>query len=73
MKVQFLILFLLFAVKAIAQNNETYPVDPASEEHAGIPKGEIMKFTFDNSKIVPGTAREVSVYIPAQYKGDKPA
>jgi len=73
MKVQFLILFLLFAVKAIAQNNETYPVDPASEEHAGIPKGEILKFTFDNSKIFPGTAREVSVYIPAQYKGDKPA
>ena len=37
------------------------------------PKGEIIKFTFDKSKISPGTTREVSIYIPAQYKPDKPA
>jgi gluconolactonase len=52
---------------------EKYPVDSASVEHAGVPKGEILKFTFDQSKIFPGTWREVSVYIPAQYKADKPA
>lgn len=58
----------------MAQSNpETYPVDPASEEQAGVPKGEILKFTFTNSRIFPGTTREISIYIPAQYKADKPA
>jgi len=67
-------LFVLFTGRALAQSNpETYPVDPASEEQAGVPKGEILKFTFEDSKIFPGTSREISVYIPAQYKGDKPA
>ncbi len=52
---------------------ENYPVDSASIEKAGVPKGEILKFTFDQSKIFPGTWREYWVYIPAQYKADKPA
>ena len=52
---------------------ENYPVDPASEEQAGVPKGEVLKFTFEQSKIFPGTWREYWVYIPAQYKPDKPA
>ncbi|HWI92085.1 MAG TPA: SMP-30/gluconolactonase/LRE family protein [Flavisolibacter sp.] len=55
------------------QNTETYPVDSASVEHTGVPKGEVLKFTFNQSKIFPGTTREVSVYVPAQYKPDKPA
>jgi gluconolactonase len=52
---------------------ETYPVDPASAEQAGVPKGEVLKFTFDQSKIFPGTWREYWVYVPAQYKPDRPA
>jgi sugar lactone lactonase YvrE/enterochelin esterase-like enzyme len=52
---------------------QTYPVDSASVEHAGVPKGEVLKFTFDQSKIFPGTWREYWVYVPAQYKPDKPA
>lgn len=52
---------------------ENYPVDPASEEQVGVPKGEVLKFTFEQSKIFPGTWREYWVYIPAQYKPDKPA
>ncbi len=68
------ILLLLFCGKSLAQTNpETYPVDPASQEQAGVPKGEILKFTFDNAKLFPGTSREISVYIPSQYKGDKRA
>jgi hypothetical protein len=38
----------------------------------GVPKGEVLKFTFDQSKIFPGTWREYWVYVPAQYKPDKP-
>jgi gluconolactonase len=51
----------------------TYPVDSASVEHAGVPKGEIIKLSFNNSKIFPGTWREYWVYVPAQYQPDKPA
>src|SRR6187200_223895 len=52
---------------------ENYPVDSASVEHAGIPKGEILKFVFDSSKIFPGTWREYWVYVPAQYNASTPA
>ncbi|MCF2492533.1 SMP-30/gluconolactonase/LRE family protein [Dyadobacter chenhuakuii] len=52
---------------------ENYPVDPASEEQVGVPKGEVLKFTFEHSKFFPGTWREYWVYVPAQYKPDKPA
>src|SRR3954465_5713056 len=60
---------LLFAQAPV----ENYPVDSNSVEHPGVPKGEILKFTFDQSKIFPGTWREYWVYFPAQYKPDKPA
>lgn len=71
------IIHLLFAINlcvnaSIAQNI-TYPTDPASKENKDVPKGEIISFTFSDSKIFPGTTRECYVYIPAQYKGDKPA
>ncbi len=74
MKLNIIILFLLFFGKTLAQTNpETYPVDPASVEQAGVPKGEILKFTLDNSTIFPGTTREISVYVPVQYNPGKPA
>jgi gluconolactonase len=50
-----------------------YNVDSASVEHAGTPKGEIIKFTYNQSKIFPGTTRDCWVYVPAQYKPAKPA
>ena len=37
------------------------------------PKGEILKFTFAESQIFPGTTRDVSVYVPKQYDPAKPA
>lgn len=49
---------------------EKYDVDSASIEHTGVPKGEVLKFTFENSKIFPGTWREYWVYVPAQYHKD---
>jgi len=71
---------LLFFMCMLAQINLfaqpgaiKYDVDSASVEHAGIPKGEVIKFTFNQSKIFPGTSRECWVYVPAQYKADKPA
>ncbi len=52
---------------------ESYPDDSASIEQPNVPKGEMLKFTFENSKIYSGTWREVWVYVPKQYKPDKPA
>ena len=37
------------------------------------PKGEVLKFTFDASKIFPGTTRDVWVYVPKQYDPKTPA
>lgn len=74
MKRNVFFILLICAGKLTAQSNpETYPVDLASVEQAGVPKGEILKFTFENSKIFPGTSREISIYVPVQYKADKPA
>jgi gluconolactonase len=74
MKLHLLFPVLLLFGRVMAQSpQESYPVDPASEEQSGVPKGEILKFTFADSKIFSGTSREVSIYIPAQYKADKPA
>src|SRR5215211_3070041 len=61
----------LFSFSQALQEN--YPEDSASIEHPGTPKGEVLKFTFDHSKIFPGTWREYWVYVPAQYKPGKPA
>ena len=66
------VLFAQFAAHA-QPPAENYPPDSASVEQKDVPKGEVLKFTFDNSKIFPGTWREYWVYIPAQYKPETPA
>jgi sugar lactone lactonase YvrE/enterochelin esterase-like enzyme len=74
MKKTLFFLSLLVQLHLIAQPPaETYPVDSASIEQAGVPKGEILKFVFDQSKIFPGTWREYWVYVPAQYRSESPA
>ncbi len=40
---------------------------------AEVPKGTITKHTFTNSLIFPGTTRDYSIYVPAQYDSTKPA
>lgn len=67
-----IVCFLQFRVSAQTPV-ENYPDDPASVEQAGVPRGEVLKFTFDHSKIFPGTWREYWVYVPAQYRPEKPA
>jgi gluconolactonase len=64
---------LLLQVPIYAQTQITYPEDPASVEQAGVPKGEIIKLSFNSSKIFPGTTRDYWIYVPAQYKPDAPA
>ncbi|MEO6549522.1 MAG: SMP-30/gluconolactonase/LRE family protein [Ferruginibacter sp.] len=67
-------LLLLFNLAAFAQAPaEKFDIDSASVEHPGVPKGELLKLTFNNSVIFPGTTRELSIYVPAQYRPEKPA
>jgi len=60
----------LFACSLHAADD--YPLGPDSERHPDVPKGTVTKYTW-TSKIFPGTVRDYWVYVPAQYKSDKPA
>ncbi|GHT26296.1 gluconolactonase [Planctomycetales bacterium] len=53
--------------------NDDYPLTADSQRQEGVPQGKIFSFPFEDSKIFPNTKRTISVYVPAQYKGDKPA
>ncbi len=52
---------------------EDYKIGPDSERQPGVPKGVVTKYSWNSSKLFPGTNRDYWVYVPAQYKGDKPA
>jgi gluconolactonase len=52
---------------------DDYPPHPDSVVQPGVPQGELLKLTFANSKIFPGTTRTVTVYVPRQYDPAKPA
>jgi len=65
------LLFLLLVVSAQTTNN--YQPGPDSKPQPGAPKGEVIKLSFDKSKIFPDTIRDYWIYVPAQYKPDKPA
>lgn len=69
-----LAILLLSQLSAYSQlPAEIYAVDSASFEHPGVPKGELIKLSFDSSKIFPGTTRDYWIYVPAQYNPDHPA
>ena len=73
-KLFLLVLLLVLPVMFFGQAPAIkYDTDSASIEQPGIPKGEILKFTFESSKIFPGTSRQYWVYVPAQYQPEKPA
>ena len=72
MKHFFYIAILILPTLLFAQGNDL-PVDSASVLHPGVPRGELLRFTFNRSKVFPGTSRECWVYVPAQYSPDSPA
>jgi enterochelin esterase-like enzyme len=67
------LMIALSTVPARGQANDNYPVGPDSKAQPDVPKGEVLKFSFQNSRIFPGTFRDYWVYIPAQYVPSKPA
>lgn len=49
-----------------------YPLGPDSQRQAGVPQGKVTQHSW-TSQIFPGTVRDYWVYVPAQYKPDRPA
>ncbi len=50
------------------------PADDADRQvHAGVPVGNISSGEFTDSQIFPGTRRDYSLYVPAQYDPAQPA
>ena len=50
-----------------------YPLTADSISNPAVPAGELLKFTLDASKVFPGTAHDVSVYVPQQYNSTSAA
>jgi gluconolactonase len=53
--------------------SDHYPLGPDSLVHSSVAAGKTFTFDLNDSKIFPGTARTITVYVPAAYHGDKPA
>ena len=61
------------ANKPSASPDAQYVPGPDSLPQPGVPKGKAFQFVFDHSRIFPGTTRTITVYVPAQYRADRPA
>jgi enterochelin esterase-like enzyme/sugar lactone lactonase YvrE len=63
-------LFLAFcsvSIPALGQDQ------PDRVVQAGVPQGKVTAGEYSDSRLFPGTVRQFSVYVPAQYRDDQPA
>jgi sugar lactone lactonase YvrE/enterochelin esterase-like enzyme len=67
----FLLVIVAFATSVRAADD--WPLTADSKKQPGVPEGEVLKFSFEKSKIFPGTYRDYWVYVPKQYDPAKPA
>lgn len=61
------LLSLLFVLPCLVLATAQEPKQPE------VPKGTTFSFPFAKSKVFPGTTRNVTIYVPAQYDGKTPA
>ena len=66
-------LILLFSAVSLLSVSAMAEDDPDRVVQDGVPQGKVTPGQFSESKIFPGTTRDYSVYVPAQYKGNEPA
>ena len=70
---------LLFVIAALFFAAPLHAADQPAANQAdrqvqpGVPQGKVTSGVFEESKIFPGTRRDFSVYVPAQYTPEKPA
>lgn len=69
---RFLFFTLVLACAFTAPAADDYTLGPDSQRRPDVPKGTVTQHSW-TSKIFPGTLRDYWVYVPAQYKADKPA
>src|SRR5882724_5722946 len=71
------VLFMSATVRAQqakqASPDDQYMPGADSKEQPGVPKGEVTKYSWNESKVYPGTVRDYWVYVPKQYDGSMPA
>ena len=74
-KVFLLLCAAVFGVSVLAQQayNVRAPFDPATVKMAEDKRGEVLKFTINDSKYYPGTEREILVYVPQSYQSNETA
>src|SRR5215831_8117579 len=63
----------LFLMATVALLGSSAPARANDAPAGPAPKGTVTKYTFDQSKIFPGTTRDYWVYVPKQYDPAKPA
>lgn len=66
-------LIFLVLISAVLLSAEEYTLGPDSQPQTNVPKGTVTKYSWTTSKIYPGTTRDYWIYVPAQYKAEKPA
>lgn len=66
---------LLALTNVMAQQRDHYRVafDPAIVRNENVAEGEVIKRSFNESKIYPMTSRDYWIYVPAAYDASKPA
>ncbi len=68
-----LLLAVFFATSSLVHAQSPASASPDRQKQAGVPAGKITSGVFESSQIFPGTRRDYSVYVPAQYSPEKPA
>lgn len=66
---------LLALTNVMAQQRDHYRVafDPATVRNENVAEGEVIKRSFNESKVYPMTSRDYWIYVPAAYDASKPA
>jgi len=59
--------------ESVPPASDNYALGPDSLPRPSVPAGKTFQFQLTRSRIFPGTVRTITVYIPAAYRGDKPA
>ena len=65
--------FSIFLLSCATLAAQQYALGPDSQRQPGVPEGKITQHAFAASKVFPGTTRDYWIYVPAQYKPEKPA
>src|SRR5262249_13307732 len=68
-----LALLAAFVLASAASAADDYKLGPDSVPQEGVPRGTVTNYSWNDSKVFPGTVRDYWVYVPAQYDKDRPA